>query len=284
VRFVQRSMGAAREASSGGRAEGKPRRPRTQTALLWALALFVVGSLFVIVTDQIAQHCPAEWERKLGTLFEGEFNPSAEHAAQAAVAEAVLAKIREEVALRPLDYGLVVIDDDDPNAYAVPGGRIVLTSGLFDVVGSEEALAMVIGHELGHFQHRDQIKEMSRTILVLLAVAAVSGDARTADALWAASDLATLRFSRKQEMKADRFGLDCLVRAYGHAGGATEFFEQTGTGDGRFARGFAYFSTHPASADRIAALRHRILERGYAVEAVRPLPAATEDADVSTRP
>jgi Zn-dependent protease with chaperone function len=131
---------------------------------------------------------------------------------------------------------------------------------------TENELAFVLAHELGHFRHRDHIRRLGREGLAQLVVIAfgVAG----AEALPALiSDLAQRGFDRQQESDADAFGLALLFAEYGHVGGAEAFFSLLP--DARADLGDAltsYFETHPVTEERIEALRGLADERGWGME------------------
>ena len=178
--------------------------------------------------------------------------------------------------LRRYNFSVTVADNDVVNALALPGGRIVVFSGLLKQVRSENELAMVLGHELGHFAHRDHLRGMGRGLGVALAVAMIFG--RDSAAAGFAANLVhglEMRYSQRQEGNADAFGLDLLVAGYGHAGGATDFFSRlAGESDGKIAYVLA---SHPHPEDRISALKKMIGEKGYRVGPGVPFPGLKGD-------
>ena len=70
----------------------------------------------------------------------------------------------------PYDFEIVVISEEVPNAFAIPGGLIVVTTGLISGVESENELAFVLGHELGHFRNRDHLRSLGRGALMRMVL------------------------------------------------------------------------------------------------------------------
>ena len=101
------------------------------------------------------------------------------------------------------------MDGEGPNALAFPGGLIVLTTGLLDGLGSENELALVLGHELGHYAGRDHLEGLGRGLALAFTLgifgAGESGSAAGLAAL--AAQLAARGHDREQETLADAFGL-----------------------------------------------------------------------------
>ena len=76
----------------------------------------------------------------------------------------------------PFEFRVEIDSSAAPNAMALPGGLIVVTQGLLDQVESENELAFVLGHELGHFRNRDHLRALGRGIMISLFLAVVTGN------------------------------------------------------------------------------------------------------------
>ena len=149
----------------------------------------------------------------------------------------------------------VEIDDSElSNAMALPGGLIIVTQGLLDQVESENELAFVLGHELGHFRNRDHLRTLGRGIVLSMFFAVVTGNDVAGIGLTAA-DLTLRSFSRQQETKADEFGLTIVHTEYGHVNEAWRLFERWDVADNTIIDLVTYLSTHPDAGDRIADMR-----------------------------
>lgn len=140
-----------------------------------------------------------------------------------------------------------------PNAFATLGGHIVVTSELYRLMPSENALAMVLAHEIAHLKRRDPIAALGGGASVALVLALVSGEV---DGLVPQlATLVALGYSRSTEARADEEALAVLIARYGHAGGAASVFEvlarHTDALTGTLP---SFLSTHPADDERIANL------------------------------
>lgn len=174
-----------------------------------------------------------------------------------------------------IDYPvkIIVIPSDTANALALAGGTIVVFSGIFDMVRSKNGIAFVLAHELGHFKHRDHLRGMGRGIVLTALSALLTGSGSSITQLTAPGvHLTQARYSRQRETMADAQALETLVCYYGHAGGATEFFQamKAAHDPGRL---MAYFASHPECGARIAALKKTIQDQHFDIRAVEPLPA-----------
>jgi Zn-dependent protease with chaperone function len=151
-----------------------------------------------------------------------------------------------------------------PNAMALPGGLIIVTQGLLDQVESENELAFVLGHELGHFKNRDHLRALGRGLLLSVFFAAVTGNDVAGIGLTAA-DVTLRGFSRQQETKADEFGLAIVHAEYGHVNEAWRLFERWAITDNKLIDLVTYLATHPDTGDRIADMRELARRKSWQI-------------------
>jgi len=160
----------------------------------------------------------------------------------------------------PADVRVLVLDWPLVNAFAVPGGQIVLTRGLIQQAGSPDEVAGVLAHELGHAveMHPEAgiIRYMGLSAAAQLAFAGSSGTLTNAGVV-----LTTLRYSRVAERDADTHALRILKGAGISHKGFADFFERLEgkppagqNSDGKF-HDMSVLSTHPQTAERIAMIR-----------------------------
>lgn len=150
----------------------------------------------------------------------------------------------------PYEFRIEIDDSTVANAMALPGGLIIVTQGLLDQVESENELAFVLGHELGHYRNRDHMRALGRGILLSVFFAITTGSDVSGLGL-RISDLALRGFSRKQESRADEFGLAIVYAQYGHVTEAWRLFERWEEGDDSLLDFVSYLSTHPQPDDRV---------------------------------
>lgn len=153
------------------------------------------------------------------------------------------------------------MNDDMVNAFASLGGNIFITKGLWDAMPNENALAMVIGHEIAHVNHRDPLKNLGAGVTLSLISALIFGTSDSGMSLINSSGLITsLHFGRAMESEADAAGIQTLFNHYGHVAGSTEFFE--GILD-KSESDLAFLQTHPLTQDRIDKLHAIQKENGW---------------------
>jgi len=194
---------------------------------------------------------------------------SADKAANARV-RAVGQRLVEAAGLggRPWDYAVFV--GDAPNAFVLPGGHVGVTTGLLKIVENDDQLAAVIGHEAGHVVARHAAERQSQTLTSSLLIGVLGAAAGSSDAARAISSYGggaakygfLLPFSRKQELEADRLGVDFMQRAGYRPREAVTLWEHMQAQGGASSTP-QIASTHPSDASRIAALEAYIAQRGW---------------------
>lgn len=153
-------------------------------------------------------------------------------------------------------WEFAVINDDTPNAFALPGGHVAVNAGLFKVVENDDQLAAVMGHEIGHVMAHHAAERVSQQMLQaqgLKVLEVASGSPMLAQAAGAAATVAlTLPYSRTQEAEADEIGLMNMARAGYDPRQAITLWQNME----RASKGstMEFLSTHPAADTRIANL------------------------------
>jgi predicted Zn-dependent protease len=180
------------------------------------------------------------------------------------VSRAITAEVR--MAGAPASWEVTVFEDDTANAFALPGGKIGVHTGLLKVATSQSQLAAVIGHEVAHVLAEHGNERASTTFVAqsgLQVIQAMSGPASAGrDQALAVLGLGAqvgvlLPFSRAQETEADVMGLDLMARAGFDPRQSVTLWENMG----RAASGGAppeLLSTHPSNSTRINELKARI--------------------------
>lgn len=162
----------------------------------------------------------------------------------------------------PYEFRIEIDDTELSNAMALPGGLIVVTDGLLNQVESENELAFVLGHELGHFKNRDHLRALGRGVALSLFFAVITGDNMTSLGVNIA-DLTLRGFSRRQESKADEFGLGIVNSEFGHVNEAWRLFERWDHEDDTYLDFVTYLSTHPDSGKRVLSMRDYAVQEGW---------------------
>ena len=168
------------------------------------------------------------------------------------------------------DFHLLA-DDETINAFALPGGQIFLTAGLFEALETEAQVAGVLAHEIGHVVARHSAEQMAKARLTqgLTGAAVIAAYDPNRPATGAAAQVAALigqavhmKYGREDELESDRLAVRFLVEAGYDPEALVRVMEiLAAAGDGR--RMPEFFSTHPNPQRRIEQI-HRAIEQRYA--------------------
>lgn len=231
--------------------------------ILMVLAVIIIGSGIMYVSDLIAFSLPDKYERKLKTSTKKIFSSQPSNSPTVPTktfsnAKNIFQKLLSQNIHRDLDYELIEIESTMPNAFALPGGTVGVTSSILDMIESNIGLAVVLGHELGHHFYRHVLRRLSKGISFNIIKSIIFGNGDFAGHADQAFYLVQLSFSRQQELEADDFGVRLVYKIFGTAIGATEFFEKMqefedklDTSDDDTQRYNSLFRTHPYPNERI---------------------------------
>lgn len=156
-----------------------------------------------------------------------------------------------------------LVDAKDVNAWCMPGGKVVVYTGLLPITQNEAALAVVMGHEIAHALLTHGNERMSNAMLAQLGQiagnVALANDPRavqTFDQLYGIGAQAgvLLPYQRKQELEADRYGLRFAAMAGYNPRESVPLWQRMEAASAGAQRPPAWLSTHPAEQDRITQL------------------------------
>ena len=161
-----------------------------------------------------------------------------------------------------------------PNAFALPGGHIVVSDELVRLATADEEVAAVLAHEIGHWQHRHGLQSMLRSSAALLVVSTVTGDLSTLTTFAGTIPFVLLQrgYAREFEEEADTYAVDLLRKARIDAAYFAVILKKLEAARPPQGQDFTYLSTHPATPDRI----RRIDPTGAAARLVQAGPAGVE--------
>lgn len=258
---------APKDISDAPNANVTPTHPLKELVVLLAGVLGSILGVYLILgvaVDWVVPRVSMETEQKLAAIF----MPSGGGANNLSETEKKLQTLLDEIQKRcaHLPYNLTVNTADSSmiNAMALPGGRIIVTSGLLDKIESENELAFILGHEMGHYAHRDHLRGLGRALVMMVVSTVLFGaDSSVSRFIGNSVNVTEMNFSRSQENRADEYGLATLNCVYGHVTGATDFFQKIPKENdpGKFGH---YFASHPENQRRITHLNDLGREKNYA--------------------
>ena len=244
-----------------------PARRRMRAKLTLVAALAVIGittSMYLwgipALAGIIASQVPVSWEERLGEAVVEHLAPPARRCADptlTAAIDEIIVTLTRTLPGSPYTFAVVVADNPTVNAFAAPGGHVVLFRGLVERTKTPEELAGVLAHELQHVLKRHATRLLVQNASTGLLVAALTGDASGAMTfgLEGARLLGILRYSRGYEEEADTEGMRMLVAAGINPAGLIGFFDTLREERRDVPAFLTYLSTHPSTGDRVARLK-----------------------------
>jgi len=151
----------------------------------------------------------------------------------------------------PFQFRFMLAKSDDVNAFALPGGFVVVNAGLLREAQSGDEIAAVLAHELSHVTLRHSTKRLAGSLGAGAALATVLGVVDLGAPAYTVAHLAGLGYERDQESEADVEGRGLLRRAGISPLAMAAFFERLGS----LAQPPEILSTHPDPGDRAASAR-----------------------------
>ena len=242
----------------------EPRKTFHIRLICFLVLLFLFGSLtrgaFALTTEEekkLGKQILLEIEAKMGTVKDLTLQ---------AFVEKVGYSLVEHAGPTPFKFKFYVINAPDPNAFAIPGGYIFVTTGLLVLTENEQEFAAVLSHEISHVtaRHVSQLIERSKRINIASMVAVLAamlaggggaGSQAAATMAMATAEALTLKYTREMEVDADQNSLHYLTKAGYDPNGMITFLNKITRMSLSLAPKIpSYLSTHPAMEDRIALL------------------------------
>lgn len=224
-----------------------------------AAAAASIWFLWPPLADAIATAVPSAWEARLGRQIAADL-AAGHRLCDDPPGVSALDRLSTRLAAGAgISHGLVVqvIDLPEINAFAAPGGQILLLRGLIEAAESGDEVAGVLAHEIGHVAERHGMRSLVRHLGVALLFQVISGGA---DLGQVAPVLLTLAYSREFEAEADGRAVELLARAGLRTDGLARFFARLERKEGALPVVLAYLSTHPPAADRQLAVTRAAAE------------------------
>lgn len=257
---------------------------------LWCLAAFCLAAwLAWLATGFMARsliaRIPREWEQKIGSQVLQEMQVEmvfVEDPKRVAQLAALAAPLTQRVGGTNLSFTFHIVEDEEPNAYALPGGHVIVYTGMLDLVDRPEELLGVIAHEVAHVTQKHGFRKVvSAAGPFLIFGVFLSGDNGMMSVLSENSGLLIQQsFSQEYETEADSVGWQYLVDANIDPRGMTDLFLKLKGYEmsQKLARVTPQaFDSHPALDKRLARLeaKWKKLPRKTGFVELKPLEAVT---------
>jgi len=240
------------------------RRTRSRNTTIWTLVLVLLGGLALglwFSTDLLVawavDRIPPEWELRLGQSAYQEFlrqQTVIKDGPSVTAVHEISQRLLEHIPRHPYTFEISVVRNDLVNAFALPGGYVVVFTGLLEQAKSGEEVAGVLSHEFNHVLQRHGLERIVKQLGIVAVLTIILGDQQGLSGVMkqVGTELLSLKFGRAQETEADVTGLQLLYRARIDPAGMIAFFQRMSDQEqGRV----EWLSSHPMSGGRAERLK-----------------------------
>lgn len=266
------SIGGNEVADELARLAGERVATRRGHAFRWSLALAFAILLFVAIprafrksVDGVVGALPYSVDEAIGKAVSENMDPGGEEVQDEEVLAAIqgiVDRLAAGVEDGDVSFELRVVENDEPNAFALPGGYITVFTGLIREAERPEQVAGVLAHEIAHVTERHGLRRIAHSIGVWVGIDLIMGD--TEGLLSVATELFTLAtvndYSQDQESAADAEGVRIMVATRLDPLALAEFFELLDREHGDVPDSLSWMSTHPLNEERIRAIERQVAE------------------------
>lgn len=249
------------------KATGRDRRWFLLALVVLALLGWGLYAGLIAAAKAAVQEMPISFDREFGDMANiADILPGAtpleEETVDAALAE-IVRRLEPHSAVEGFEYRIEVLESDQVNAFALPGGRIFVLTGLISEAESPDQVAGVLAHEMAHVTLRHGMRNIVQSLGLIVAVEVLVGDVAglSVFAVEGARLLVQQGYSRDLEHEADVEGVRMLHEAGIDPRGLASFFELL-QGKMGGASVPAWLGSHPELGDRIATVEQLAAERG----------------------
>ncbi|MGQ0829609.1 MAG: M48 family metallopeptidase [Bacteroidota bacterium] len=238
--------------------------------LLWgAFALIPWGALFSGVADA---GISIDQEEKLGKVLVENVMEAGEGSQQLLhnpALDSAMNDINSRLltSLGPTDYNykIQVINNEEINAFTLPGGYIFINKGLISFCDSPEEVAAVLAHEIGHAEKRHVVDKLAKELgITILFSVLTGGDATLLHEVFKSAT--STMFDREQEKEADAFSFPLMEKAHLNPQTMAVFFRKLTRKHGDAGEAMELLQTHPNNASRIKAALEYKAAQGFTAQ------------------
>lgn len=235
------------------------------TAVLAGILLLLVGGYYGIRAGaRAAVHAvPVSVDRQVGTMAFESMDLGGEEVTDPVITEAIQSmvdRLAPHAALEGMEFEVHVIDSPMVNAFALPGGKMVVFTGLIAKADDAQQVAGVLSHEMAHTTLRHGLHRIGQNLGLAAAFNLLLGD--TQGLVGAGAELFQVAsinsYSRDQEEDADAEGVRMLHAAAIDPMPLAEFFETLQKEEGDLPGVVSWISSHPQHEERVAAIKQQL--------------------------
>lgn len=206
-----------------------------------------------------------------------------------AVGEFLRSKGQENL-IKDYKWEFHLVNNKEANAWCMPGGKVVVYTGIMPIVQNETALAVVMGHEIAHAIARHGNERMSQQLMVeaggVALSTALANQPGTTQSIFnqvygVGGQYGILAYSRKHESEADHMGLIFMAMAGYNPNEAVAFWQRMAAASNAAQKPPVFMSTHPGDQQRIKQIQEWMPE---AMKYYKPQPQATQPVGPQSQP
>lgn len=270
VEALAAHQGPAEISQEASRVHGRLRSLSTRKASYWLgvigiILLLSIGGyfLFGVLADAAVATIDPKMEAVVGDFFVNEDKVTKNEKYKARIkriGERIASHVKDLHLPSPYKFKFYVYDNPVVNAYALPGGAMIINTGFIEQAKNDGEIAGVMGHEIGHVLHRDQLRGMVHNLGIAGVIAILCGNSeQLKNAAPMLKTLESLNFTRSQEAAADIVGTDLAYYSDYNPEDFIGFFDrmrkQNGGSDNKIV---GMLSDHPMDSERIETIRKEI--------------------------
>jgi predicted Zn-dependent protease len=251
------------------------RRTRSRHKTLWIGVIAVTAALALgawfstdLLVEWAVDRIPVDWERRIGESAYKDFllqHPVVKEGPAVAAVQEISQRLIAHIPNSAYTFELAVVQSETVNAFALPGGYVVVFTALMQKAENAEEVAGVLSHEFNHVLHRHALERIVKQLGVVTVVGIIVGNQQGLGGLMKQMgvELLSLKFGRAQETEADVTGLQLLHQSRINPFGMITFFQRLAEDEGGRVE---WLSTHPMSAGRAERLKAEIARLPKTVE------------------
>lgn len=223
-------------------------------SIIFTIILLGVLSYFFFVpflAENIANQIPIKYEVEMGDKIYAQTIESSKIDQNKTI---LLNEFYKELHQKtPYPIHITCVKDDVVNAFALPGGNIIIYEGILDKLNRTESLAALLGHEATHITERHATRSLLKSIGGYMIVSLLLGDFTGVVAVVAdnAQAISNLSYSRELEMDADNHSIALLLEQRIDINGMVSLFEVLQKEEKNQSETLSFLSTHPLTKDRL---------------------------------
>lgn len=212
-----------------------------------AFIVIYLGSIYSLKYS--IKYLPKSFENSLNSYFSRTTKTTSANMADRLRVKGIIDLLKQHSEFDKINFNIGIIKQKAPNAFAAPGYYIGVTKGLLDSSETDNELAFVLAHELGHYSNRDHAVGFINNILntILLYLTPETAQEMTGHVI----RTLTLSSIRGSESRADLYAIELLHKTFDDVCGWEGFFRRLMKEEKTLRKLTRYASTHPLSEERI---------------------------------